>query len=616
MNENTINGLIKSFNSSDFSVSLKIALDLFEDKSNHNDINLIRVIVISSWKLGQYDLSLDMLDKISNSSFDLAIKNEFKRYYAAILTELKDFSRSHLILSELLDYYDKETNDLAEVLNSIGIIFTETGEYNKGLEFYNKAYSIFSKNNNRKRLYITLYNMGIVYTRLKSYDKAIEMHTESIAKFEKEFPDDRWNLSNAVLNLAEVYVALGDIDLAERYLLKSLNIIGNLEAKYILSSIHMNLSTVYDGKKEFEKAYYHLKKYKDYQDINNEVLSRREIFRINFDINYQSKPQKNSKKYKTENSDNSILYTTELMDEKVGIFSKKLRDVIDTAVLFHKDGIIPVMITGETGTGKEIIARIVHSGFTKTVKPFITLNCSAITPTLFESELFGYVKGAFTGASSSGKQGKLDIAEGGTLFLDEIGELPLDIQPKLLRFLQTKEYYPVGSTKLKKANVRIICATNRDLYVEMQERRFRSDLFYRLHTGMIEILPLRERQEEIIPLSQMYLFEFSSKRNKNFKDFTNEVKKILIDYSWPGNIRELRNVIERAVILQNSEHIEQVSIPRNNIEHKKYQTGTSLEEIERLIIMDSLEKNNGNISHTAKNLNISRNRLKRIINNN
>ena len=209
-----------------------------------------------------------------------------------------------------------------------------------------------------------------------------------------------------------------------------------------------------------------------------------------------------------------------------------------------------VLIYGESGVGKELFAKAIHQASRRREKPFIAINCGAIPGALFESELFGYHSGAFTGAEKKGKPGKLELAHGGTLFLDEIGELPLELQVKLLRALQEKQFYRVGGTEPITVNTRIIAATNRQLEQMMAEGQFREDLYYRLNVFLLEIPPLRERREDLPELVQLFLQEYSIAQEQPVPRITSDVMQALIDYQWPGNIRQLRNVIERLSILQ------------------------------------------------------------------
>ncbi|MDD2422131.1 MAG: sigma-54 dependent transcriptional regulator [Heliobacteriaceae bacterium] len=240
---------------------------------------------------------------------------------------------------------------------------------------------------------------------------------------------------------------------------------------------------------------------------------------------------------------------------EIGIFSQSMNLIVRQAKKYHTDRSIPVLIQGETGTGKEVIAKIIHYNQMVSTTPFVDINCAAVTPSLAESELFGYEPGTFTGGLVKGQKGKLDLAQGGTLFLDEIGELPLAIQGKLLRVIQEKEYYRVGGLKKIKTDVRIICATNVDLAKKVAEGSFRKDLYYRLKVGHLVLPPLCQRREDILPLAGMFLRRFSRQKGKRFNRISDAAAKIMLHYLWPGNVRELRNAMEWAVFMHDAEEL-------------------------------------------------------------
>ncbi len=240
--------------------------------------------------------------------------------------------------------------------------------------------------------------------------------------------------------------------------------------------------------------------------------------------------------------------------------SKSMQNILDTIIQLRSHR-VPVLIQGETGVGKGVVAKLIHqTSFPKLETPFLQINCSAIPETLLEAELFGYEKGAFTGANQKGKPGLFEMADGGTLVLDEIGEIPPNIQAKLLYVLEEYEIKRLGGIKSKKVNVRVICITNRNLQEMISMGKFRQDLFYRINVISIYIPPLRERKEDIIPLIYFFLKKFNKKYNKN-KILSKEVVEILYNYKWPGNIRELKNLIERLIIISQNNIIQKNDLP-------------------------------------------------------
>ena len=391
----------------------------------------------------------------------------------------------------------------------------------------------------------------------------------------------------------------------------------NPDTKFILITGFGELKTAMDAIRE--GAYDYLLK----------PINVRELSKILSDI---ERDQKNKKELqaikdpldkKLENYES--VFTNLFADKKIGIFSAKMYEVSQLALTYHKHSDLPVLIYGETGTGKEIIARMIHNGNNVSQKPFISVNCSAINKSLFESELFGYEKGAFTGASAQGAKGKLELAQGGTIFFDEIGDLPLDMQPKLLRVLQEKEFYRVQGRVPVKLVVRFIFATNVSLEKLVSQGLFRQDFLYRINSVTIHIPPLRERKPEIGMLAMLFLKEASFLRNKSFKFISASALKALENYNWPGNVRELKGLIDRLVLLHDDDELQIFHLDSlNNANIKNFAEDSNLlviplhnelfpiDELEYEIAIKILEKFNGNISQAARYLNVSFRRLKRM----
>jgi DNA-binding NtrC family response regulator len=269
-----------------------------------------------------------------------------------------------------------------------------------------------------------------------------------------------------------------------------------------------------------------------------------------------------------------------------------------------------VVIGGESGTGKEVVARAVHSLSPRKDKPFVALNCSAIPATLIESELFGYERGAFTGADQR-RLGNFELATNGTLFLDEIGELPLELQAKFLRVLEERKIRRLGGRGEVDVDVRVICATNRDLKEEIRRGRFREDLFFRLGVFAIQLPPLKERREDIPLLVHHFIEKFNGETGKRVQGLTPRATAVLQAYAWPGNIRELRNTVERAMILVDGEIIGEEHLPPDmQSSHPEAATlrvplGLGLDQVEKDYILASLQRNGGNKARTAELLGIS-----------
>lgn len=290
--------------------------------------------------------------------------------------------------------------------------------------------------------------------------------------------------------------------------------------------------------------------------------------------------------------------------------SPKMFEVLKTAHIAAKSNVKIILITGESGTGKELISKYINEHSDKYNLSFLSINCATIPENLLEAELFGYEKGAFTDAKNQ-KKGIIELANGGTLFLDEIGELKFNLQAKLLRILESGQFKRIGGIRDIDFDVRFITATNQDLKKKVEEKAFREDLYYRLALFPIHIPPLRERKEDILPLCEYFIKIYNKKFGKNVLALSKNASQMLFNYHWPGNIRELKNLIERAMILQSGDFIEekdlniQIDYEKNNIE--KFH---SLEKAELSIIKDALKNAKGNVSKAAKILKISRDKLR------
>ncbi len=293
---------------------------------------------------------------------------------------------------------------------------------------------------------------------------------------------------------------------------------------------------------------------------------------------------------------------------------KSVRNLINEIAKYDS----AVLITGETGTGKGLVARAIHLKSHRANKPFVVLNCGFLPEGLLESELFGHEAGSFTGAIST-RKGRFEIANGGTIFIDEIAEINLNTQIKLLRVLEDKEFERIGGERTIKVDVRIISATNKDINKQIEQGKFREDLFYRINVMNIHLLPLRERREDILPLAFYFLNKFSYLCNKLINNFSEEALELLENYEWKGNVRELENAIERAVIICEGKIIQPYHLPeclwsfKKQINSIKLTTGITLKDAEKEIILKTLELTNGNKTKAAKILGISSRKIEYLV---
>lgn len=322
-----------------------------------------------------------------------------------------------------------------------------------------------------------------------------------------------------------------------------------------------------------------------------------------------SKSLRRSEKLEAENS-----FFRDIENQKRPIFiaeSEAMRPVVDIVNRVASSD-ANILITGENGTGKEVVARMIHYLSSRACKPMIIVNAGALSEGTFESELFGHVRGAFTDAKND-RIGRFELADNGTLFLDEITTVPLNLQPKLLRVIETGEFERVGSSKTKKISVRVISATNSNVKVEVEEKRFRQDLFFRLNTVEIHLPPLRERREDILPLAKHFLFQHSHHYHRDISGFNDDAQKVLVNHSWLGNVRELDHTIERAVLMSQNSIITTKDL---GLEQRKAILETSLEEmsledVEKLLIKKALMRFDGNANKAADALGLSRSALYR-----
>jgi len=553
--------------------------------------------------------------RIEDKNIKASILNNIGRCYGL----LSDFPKSLKYFEAALEIQP----DNFSSNNNAGVSYLRMTEYDLALSYFQKSLSIIKDENNNQDRSIILLNIGNVLFFQEKLEEAAEKFEKALIMSRRE--DDFSTECSILRAISKLHLHRGKLDLAFEMVHTALEIAEKKEIQQGIISCYSLQHQIYKAQNNFEQALKFHELYLDKKSIlfTSEMMTKIADHQARYDLERKIQQEEIRKLENSQKlTEKQLDYFREAYAEvsgvgRIGVFSNTFNHIIKTTELFHKDRSVPVLIEGETGTGKEIIARLIHFGKEKSTAPFVVVNCAAISPSLFESELFGYEEGAFTGARKRGMIGKLELAQGGTLFLDEIGELPLEMQPKLLRVLQQKEMYRIGAEKIIKLNVRIICATNRNLHKEVEEKRFRQDLYYRLNTGRIFIPPLRERKEEIAPLSQMFLLNFSLEKKRNFKYIDEKAISILEKYNWSGNVRELQNTLERVVLLYNDvslreEHLD--FLPHFGLNRANKQENLTLhfpedkvdfEEVKDKIFKFVLNKCNGNKVKAAEYLNIS-----------
>jgi len=565
----------------------------------------------------QFDLGIEAFlqglhfaEQIGNRKLKAALYNQIGKSYA-FLDDLEK-AYSNLERAILLD------NNNYELLNTMGMICFHRNKNEEALLYFSNALAIVQENRNRFEEVRILMNIGRNYVNnnselaLENYNKALKIVDEN------EYLNFKITL---LMFISKVNMIQDNYELAEKNCLTSYNLSKELKEDDSKGNCCYYLYNIYKTKGDLDKGMKFLEEYIATKEslFNKEMGEKISHLQSKYNQEKTELQKQNNiikKKFKVLKS----AYTEVTGIGKIGIFSARMREIKKMAEFLQSNRSTPVLIEGETGTGKEIIARMVHFSEEDLGKAFITLNCSAISENLFESELFGYENGAFTGARKGGKPGKLELANGGTLFLDEIGDMPLELQPKLLRVLQEKEFYRVGGSRTIKVDVRIICATNRNLKEEMDRKRFRPDLYFRLNTGRIFVPALRDRKEEIVPLAELFLHKFAAQKKKSFRYLDDSAVKLLKQYNWPGNVRELQNAVERVVLMHDdveasSFHfsflLREESTLKDKVQARKIsinlpEGGKSLFDIEREMFNLLLNKFQGNQTKLAQYLDVSR----------
>jgi transcriptional regulator with PAS, ATPase and Fis domain/predicted negative regulator of RcsB-dependent stress response len=476
--------------------------------------------------------------------------------------------------SESLIYFDKYSSPEKVMLDInlyLGVLYKNTGKNKLAVNAFKKVLKYDLKNE------LAFANLGDIYFKEGNYDMAIENYLSAI-----NITADDKRKSNLYNDLGFSYFRKGLINDAMECFKNSVILNpDNKDAIYNLGLIYVKSGM----KDEIKDDYKEFLKYDDGIEI---------LFNISRSIMDIAKHE------------SEILSSVDFIGESEGI--KKVKEIIIKAA--ESDS--TVFIEGENGTGKELVARAIHKLSRRADKPFVVVNCGALPETLLESELFGYEKGAFTGAVKT-KQGRFEVADGGTIFLDEIGDITPSMQVKLLRFIQYREFERVGGNETIKVDIRLITATNRNIKEMVKNGSFREDLFYRLYVLPVSLPPLRERGNDIILLARYFLKMFSERYNKKFKNFSDDVLKIFLKYSWPGNVRQLENIVERIVTLYNDTEVKVSHIPDELLTHSVIKKGKKNSD-ENLDIIEILRSVNYDHAKAAKKMKITKEYLMEKIN--
>ncbi|MBP7791616.1 MAG: sigma 54-interacting transcriptional regulator [Candidatus Goldbacteria bacterium] len=472
-----------------------------------------------------------------------------------------------------LIYSDKysDIKSLAMDVNLfLGVLYKNAGENKNSIDAFKNVLKYDSKNE------LSYANLGDIYFKDGNYDVAIENYNYAI-----NVSSDSRRKSNLYNDLGLSYFRKGLTNEAMECFKNS--VILNPENKNAL--YNLGLIYVKSGMKDEIKD--------DYREFIKQNDGIEILFNISKSIMDIAKQQSDT------------LSFADFIGESEPV--KKVKDLIIKA----SETDSTVFIDGENGTGKELVARAIHRLSRRSDKPFIVVNCGALPENLLESELFGYEKGAFTGAVKT-KQGRFEIADGGTIFLDEIGDITAAMQVKLLRFIQYREFERVGGNETIKVDVRLITATNKDIKRMLKDGSFREDLFYRLYVLPVSLPPLRERGEDAVLLAHYFLKKFNEKYNKKFKDFSPDALKVILKYPWPGNVRQLENVIERIVTLYDDVEVKKIYLPDELLSAKA--TVKNVKNQKTIDLIEMLKSVNYDYDKAAKKLKMKKEYLKQKVN--
>ncbi len=529
---------------------------------------------------------------------------------------------------------NEEKDGIKKILNNIGTIFSKMQKNDEALRYYKKALKLADDMNDKSNKANILNNLAIIYSRLNDHHKAIR-NFEEVLEIKKEFGEKNLYVTS-LINISNEYVLLEDYDKAMKYYEESLQIAEELNLKKEIYQIFKCISEIQEKKKQFEQS---LKNFKKYSKIKEEVFNRNSVDKIaelqtKFETEQKEKEAEmfrlknielKKKNEKIQEQKQELQHTIEklrkseikynvvstVLEKNIGFDligkSSAIKKIIKLISVVGNSANTNVLITGESGTGKEIVARKIHQCSKRKDNNFYGVNSSAVPETLFESEFFGHEKNAFTGANKT-HIGWFEIADGGSLFLDEIGTMSIDQQVKLLRVLEERMIVRVGSHTEIPVDIRLICATNINLFELVETKKFREDLYHRLSTFVIQLPPLRERKEDIPLLTEYFVKMFSTLLNKKIKRIDEFAHSALLHYDYPGNVRELKNIVERAVIVSDSSTLKSkhFSIPKISEKNEISEDIPPLYQMEKELIIKVLKMTRFNKSKAADLLKVER----------
>ncbi|MCD4818462.1 MAG: sigma 54-interacting transcriptional regulator [Candidatus Cloacimonetes bacterium] len=567
--------------------ALKLSKKLNYEKGIAISLNIIG---ISYSLLSDYDLAIEYY----HESLKISEKLNFKNIIAVtinnigiIYTDLKNYKKAIEYYYRALKIFkeNKDMINIADATNNIGIIYSRLKDFDKALQFGTESLELYKKVGRSRDVIQSYINIGNLYEANNNPKKALEYYYKTL-KISKEIKES--DVTVIVLNnISRIKISTGKYKKAQQYLEEALKIAQKIKSRKLIMNIYENLSNLYTATKDFERS---LKYYKLYTKIKDEIFNKASSDKI---AELQAKYEIEKKENEIEKKEKEIaflhkeneLYKIQLeaklklekahleieqKNETINLISRELENLIEKDFIGTSEAIksvlniaftaaknkdTHVLITGESGTGKEIIARIIHHSSDRKKGPFLPVNCTAIPETLLESEFFGHRKGAFTGAIEN-KKGLFELADNGTLFLDEIADMSFSLQAKLLRVIEEKKIKRIGENKEIPLNVRMISATNRNIKELIENKDFRLDLYYRINTLEINIPPLRERTKDIEPLIQHFAKFFAEKTNRQIPEISKDLIIKLKKYYFPGNVRELKNLVERAVILSKNNFLD------------------------------------------------------------